>query len=216
MKNFLLLILFTAFKLFACLPIDVERNLISHQGYISFQVSGLNQHSLNEVTSFINKVATKANRNSLDVIDLLKDMDIPSGVITKEGLESAIIRSLSTYDPSRIVKIKSLKGYRKLARQYGELVSHLSPRFVEAYLKKEVKNGAKYIKLFANADPMLARVMSDFVLSNKGLVSDKVFLGIIDEAIKRNISPHDFITLITPARLKEINHSPLKGSGLSH
>ena len=39
-------------------------------------------------------------------------------------------------------------------------------------------------------------------------------MGIIDEAIKRNISPHDFITLITPARLKEINHSAVKRLGV--
>ena len=122
--------------------------------------------------------------------------------------------ALSSYDPARVIKLRSLPGYRKLVKQYGDLVTTLSPRFAEAFLNGRIRNGAKYVKLFNQADPMLARVMSDFVLSNQGIVSDKVFLGIIDEAIKKNLSPHDFITLVTPARLKEINRSAVKRMGI--
>ena len=77
-----------------------------------------------------------------------------------------------------------------------------------------IKNGAKYIKSLQGFDPVMVRVLSDFILQNHGVISEKAIIKILKAAKRKGLSPLDFISLVTADRLRLIRETTIKRLGV--
>ena len=77
-----------------------------------------------------------------------------------------------------------------------------------------IKNGAKYIKSLKGFDPVMVRVLSDFILKNYGKISDKAILKILKAVKKKGLSPIDFISIATSDRMRLIRETTTKRLGV--
>ncbi len=190
-----------------CTPVFIHQELKSQYGYLPQKVSGLEQDNIIEVINFIESVANETGRDSVEIVKFLRGTNIPGDDISRNALESRIQSYFSEFKPQRASDVKVHSKFAELSRLFGNHLENMSPDFLLKVMDGNIKNGRKYIKFLKDFDPVMARVLSNFILQANGVISEKAILKILKAVKKKGLSPVDFITLITPERLELIKRT---------
>ena len=197
-----------------CTPVFIFQELKSQHGYLPQKINGLDQENITEVLNFIESVAEETGRDSIEVARFLRGMNITEDNITKSALESKIRHYFDEFNPQKIIGLSGHSKYEELSRLFGNHLENLSPEFLLRVMDGNVKNGTKFINHLKGFDPVMTRVLSNFILQANEVISEKSILKILTAVKKKGLSPLDFINLVTRERLELIRTTTKRRLGV--